>query len=584
MDQAEFKKAFDEFRKKPEQWRVRFNDKDWNETVKYWTDHYCNPIKNGLSLELWLKNEDGYLPDYLDTKEQNFGHSRIGNYDQVMIYQYSGKGKQGDEDKRKKGEYINVYDDKKKSNGDKPKIQKHYAEKIQPLLKTIVDAGSLEEVYKAEESDLYEKFSCKQILRKITILMSVMDGSSYRNEFAWFFNDKAINNLADLLSVDFGEDDTFLQKNNKVYAKAKTYSEIDDNKKDDIIALYNFLLALNDISHELADFKTPNIIFNGAPGTGKTFGVREGIRKLQLTNRDKYKDARYLQFHPSFSYEDFIEGIKPTGISSSGGVKLQIVNGAFKEFCIHVREKNEAYYKTLDKKPDPKKPSDFSEWPHYYFVVDEINRGNLSNIFGETFTLLESGYRDYDFSGNYREESEKLIMTASSSLISSLEDSDAKKKLAYKLVNEKAYFGIPFNVHFIGIMNDVDRSIDPFDLALRRRFKWIPKQCDYDALEAQLKSDGYDADSVKFFSESCEALNDYICTSEGLGLGKTYEIGHAFFMRISEFGSSKKITTRVKKELFSAYLEGTIKEYIRQAVDESEVDKKLKGAKTAFGI
>ena len=414
----------------------------------------------------------------------------------------------------------------------------------------------------------------------------------------------------------------------------------------------------------LDTFRNTNIILSGAPGTGKTFTVSKQINKLRTRNNDLYKESKMIQFHPSYTYQDFIEGIKPVGMTSDGSLNLKPVNGSFKQFCIDVCRKNENDWKTLNKNgnnpPDKDKPGTLKEWPHYYFVVDEINRGNLSAIFGETFTLLESDYRDYDFSGkdNGYTEGEKtnnsdsaLIETALSNVIKSLPEvteaeREYKDSLIYKKVkksdNENDYdikFGIPFNIHFIGMMNDVDRSIDSFDLAFRRRFRWEPMYCEYKVIYNTLMNIDQFSDKegshcpVLQYVKSCMALNYYItgysyeemkkefnpekdvidtdtyktAASKAKGnitvdyllkikegddeserLGRTYEIGHGIFLKIRNIIGKKKIYkpdtfTSIKSELFDNYIAGTIKEYLRQKEnDDAELDRMVNKARDIF--
>lgn len=584
MNKDEFKSMFDEFNADCE--AGYFNENEWNASVTGWKNYYDEIVSpDGLQLDRWLKNGNGYLPDFLDTKEQNFGHSRIGNYDQVMIYQYTG------DDKERKTKYTNVYAQNNKMIENKPELENDYDTNIKCLLKDIASAKQLDDIYKIEKEDNYKNFSSKAILRKISILCSVMDDSPYKHAFMWFFGDKdtdATSVLASILEVDTSDCETFLKKNKTVYSAAKEYADINESdSKEKYIKLYCFLRFLSDSSYntnELSDFNNINVIFNGAPGTGKTFGVSKGIEKLQKINSNKYKEKKYIQFHPSFSYQDFIEGIKPLGIDNNGNLKLDVINGSLKDFCIKVRKENEAFFKENECKNDDKgRPTNIKDWPHYYFVVDEINRGNLSNIFGETFTLLEKDYRDYDFSnpeGGYKNVNNNLISTALSSVVKARNDDN----LIYKKIDGEVVFGIPFNIHFIGIMNDVDRSIDAFDLALRRRFKWITKYCNYDVINDVLINKVEDQCNVDEYVESCKSLNKFICEN-GLKLGKNYEIGHSFFLKISEQISSKsKITLDKKKSVFENYIAGTIKEYIRQIEDETEVENTLMEARKAFGI
>ncbi len=568
-----------------------FKVEDWDNALTSWQPFYNEIIStNGLSIDRWLRNSDGYLPDYLDTKEKKFGHARIGNYDQVMIYQFTGKN-----DPSRKDKYTNIYAENNAKNKlieNKDDLLNDYDSKIKCLLRLIASANTLDKVYEAENDPNYKNFSCKVILRKISILCSLMPESPYKNQFMWFFRDDdadATANLASILEVDTSDCDTFLKKNQRVYETAKDYAGLNDSSaKEDYIKLYTFLRFLSDSSYnikELSNFNNINVIFNGAPGTGKTYGVSKGIEKLQKVDGNNYKDKKYIQFHPAFSYQDFIEGIKPLGIDNSGNLKLDVVNGVLKDFCIKVRKENEEFFvKNKCSNDENGRPNNINEWPHYFFVVDEINRGNLSNILGETFTLLEKDYRDYDFSNptdGYKIINNNLISTALSSVIKERNNDD----LIYKKVNGEVVFGIPFNIHFIGIMNDVDRSIDAFDLALRRRFKWITKYCNYEVINDILVDKVGDQDNVKAYVDSCKALNNFICTND-LKLGKNYEIGHSFFLKITEqiYSRSKKITVEKKKSVFENYIAGTIKEYIRQIVDETEVDETLDRARKAFGI
>jgi 5-methylcytosine-specific restriction enzyme B len=569
MNNADFKKMYDDY----SDWSV--DSQQLGRLLKKWED-YCQAIKIGLPIDKWLKkdkDDDKYLVYFLEHETDTFGSINLGNAENQMIYHNTGNGNKNDK-------YYDGY--QKKYFDNRSDVEKDYEDNIRELLKKIVEAPDVDELYNLEKDNLYKHFYGKVLLRKITVMMSILDSCKYKYEFVWIYSDKVIDKLAAMLDIDT-DDKTDLQKNHDVCKKAKEWAGLSQiTSIDECKKLYKFLFELaSDNVSELADFKNINLIFHGAPGTGKTHCVTKDIKKLQSLYPAKYKDCEYIQFHPSFTYQDFIEGIKPVGMQN-GNLQLQVVNGSFKQFCIDVKKKNEEYYRknysNSERKPNPKNPADFADWPHYYFIVDEINRGNLSEIFGETFTLLEEGYRDYDFSGSYTEKGTNLVSTALSNVIQ-LGIESCRHLLIYKQFGGKVYFGIPFNIHFIGIMNDVDRSIDPFDLALRRRFKWILKECDYDVIKDGLSN--YNGCSE--YVENCKKLNDYICNS-GLKLGKTYEIGHAFFLKIKNVVGSKKITEDAKKELFASYIEGTLGEYIRQVKDESEVDFWINKCKEAFGI
>ena len=407
MNKDEFKSMFDKFNADCED--GFFKKSEWDTSVKKWKTYYDEIVSpDGLQLDRWLKNGNEYLPDFLDTKEQNFGHSRIGNYDQVMIYQYTG------DDKKRKNKYTNIYDSHNEEIENISELENDYDTNIKCLLKNIASAKQLDDIYKIEKEDNYKNFSSKAILRKISILCSVMDDSPYKHAFMWFFGDKdtdATSVLASILEVDTSDCETFLEKNKTVYSAAKEYADINESdSKEKYIKLYCFLRFLSDSSYnanELSDFNNINVIFNGAPGTGKTFGVSKGIEKLQKINSNKYKEKKYIQFHPSFSYQDFIEGIKPLGIDNNGNLKLDVINGSLKDFCIKVRKENEAFFKNNECKNDNNgRPTNIKDWPHYYFVVDEINRGNLSKRVAKIRCLIfevrvkrSKGKRGYSSAG-----------------------------------------------------------------------------------------------------------------------------------------------------------------------------------------
>ena len=579
MNKEEFKALYDAYNAPAfdeKAWQTSMDN--WNKQLEKWKT-YDGSIVDGPELKDWVKentNDMDYLPYFLETGEKFFGHAKPGTMQGCMIYKI-----QNDKNNNERvGKIYDGYDKIDKDNIEDEKLKEHYNNNIKPLLKDIVNAEDLESVFNLENKTKYNNFKGKQILRKITILMSLTEDCKYKHEFMWIFSDDVVAILAKILGHKITDKKAFFKNNNAVYKRAKDWTGTDEAKRDKgyYYKLYNFLwdLSISD-AVEFSNFNGVNVIFNGAPGTGKTYGVNQAITKLQFKNSEIYRDKKYIQFHPSYTYQDFIEGIKPMGIMD-GNLNLQVVNGSFKDFCIYVKKENEKYYNTLKEEPTPENPAAFEGWPHYYFVVDEINRGDLSNIFGETFTLLERDYRDYDFSGNYTEKNVNLVSTALSSLIAR---TDNNEELCYKKIGDEVLFGIPFNIHFIGIMNDVDKSIDSFDLALRRRFKWIPKYCNYDVIENELK----EYSNIEDYIEKCKALNNFICQDEdGLRLGKSYEIGHAFFLKIRETGGTKKITDDKKKSVFENYIEGTLKEYIRQVRDENEIDSVIKEAKKKFGV
>ena len=386
------------------------------------------------------------------------------------------------------------------------------------------------------------------------------------------------------------EGGSWLEKNKSIHEMLKPLvSKITDDKsdprKDTEFLLKAFPTWIWAFNNKFPTEDSPNVIFYGAPGTGKTYRVDEYLKNKYGDDEDYKKHVTWIQFHPNYSYEDFIEGIKPMGIDSrTNSVKLELVNGHFKNLCIKAKEE-----------PDEE----------FYFVADEINRANLSAVFGETLSLLEAGYRDDPSEGGKRHLIEKQYSALERNLVKNLSESD--NTMYYE---KTGLFGVPKNIRFIGMMNDVDKSIDAFDLALRRRFKWIRMFCDYSVINDKIVKEqgekkGESANTISYII-SCAKLNYFISGIEpkeeqglskgqieetkeikdNLGLGASYEFGHSNFMKITDVckqNGSSKIEKDDKKDIFNQYLAPTLKEYLRSSIsDEKEIEEMLDKAEDIF--
>ena len=316
----------------------------------------------------------------------------------------------------------------------------------------------------------------------------------------------------------------------ELYQDYNNLKEIYKNFEDELLKAIYVLLNKNIISHLTKCSK--NIIYYGAPGTGKTYFVKSILNLLNNLNFPY--EAMFIQFHPSYDYEDFIDGIKPVGIDNNGNLKLDFINGDFKEFCMKASK-------------DSDKP--------YFFIIDEINRADVSSVFGETLTLLE-----------YRGAS-NAIKTKNSRLIENLiTQGHASSSLSILYQNGESKFYIPENVYIIGTMNDVDKSIDCFDLALRRRFTWILKECDYELLM-------FCKNATPDYIDKCKELNEFITSSSGLNLGRAYEIGHSYFMKIENLSV---------KEIWQRHIEPILREYIRSVYADEDIEDQIEKAKKIF--
>ncbi|NVC64925.1 restriction endonuclease [Vibrio sp. 05-20-BW147] len=479
----------------------------------------------------------GYLCNFLErTTKGIYGSSKPGNATNFEVKLNSD------------GETYTIRKNLKKTSAAQTEDSKEDADRyfqahILPIFEAIVSDKALAE--KMDHID-HAEYAAKQILRKLIAIHNPY-------HFVFIYSDSVIDDLYD----EFVNSDATsnLRKNFEVRAFFNQLLNLDQNNELDDVLLSEFLWQYA-TTQVLVDEDTPNVILYGPPGTGKTYAVKNSLDFLCQGDRERYE---FVQFHPSFSYEDFIEGIKPKGVTKDGSIKFELVDGVFKRFCKKA-------------KANPSKP--------YYFVVDEINRANLSSVFGETLLCLEKDYRHdlHDQNGG----SKNLIKTQYSSLIEDMIKDDAtNQSLAYHYENGSAYFGVPSNVFFIGMMNDVDKSIDAFDLALRRRFQWIRKDCDYDVIANEVKFNGKDEfHNIEQYTGACEKLNRYI--SDGIGLGKSYEFGHSFFMKIATIAKTRTITEKNASTLFTLHLQPTLREYLRAMFAEHELDKQIEDARLKF--
>lgn len=214
-----------------------------------------------------------------------------------------------------------------------------------------------------------------------------------------------------------------------------------------------------------------NIILQGPPGTGKTYAARR-LAYSMIGVENPYR-VGMIQFHQNYSYEDFILGYKPVDET------FKLRTGIFYQFCM--RAKNE---------PDKE----------FFFIIDEINRGNLSKIFGELLMLIESDYRNYEV------------------------------PLAY----DSRPFSIPDNLYLIGMMNTADRSLAMIDYALRRRFSFFEMRPSFDSKGFRLYQEGLDDEIFDQLMLVIKELNNAIEVDGSLGAG--FAIGHSYFCNLDVLG------------------------------------------------
>lgn len=296
---------------------------------------------------------------------------------------------------------------------------------------------------------------------------------------------------------------------------------------------------------ELLESGNHAIILYGPPGTGKTYQAKELVcRELNIPreNIDDYKFSKdaeiknegawtIVQFHPNYTYEDFIGGISPqlTGNTLSYTLK----EGIFKQLCdVAAKSANS------NKK--------------FVIIIDEINRADLSSVFGELMYALE-----------YRDES-------------------------LSIPNFKGQFIIPSNVYLIGTMNSIDKSLVTFDLALRRRFAFCKIMPQLSVLESMLGEYNIEDNNLFSYIQRCKELNNRIANPNSrLQLGVDYQIGHAYYGKIKDFLQKSKvdsqyITSFELEKLWTYHLYPLLEEYLGNRIDDDEVKKCLNDRKDSF--
>ena len=370
-----------------------------------------------------------------------------------------------------------------------------------------------------------------------------------------------------------------------------------ESMKDSIYSTYLELLLNN-----------RNLILNGAPGTGKTYLAKQiaahiifdGNVPENFEEHPKFiEQCGFVQFHPSYDYTDFVEGLRPTQPNEDGNIGFERKDGIFKAFCkkaindaakwdytnidkyikpgieipscterteyqiksidnkyIHIEgrtiepkripiaEVKEAYEKELwnggQKNGYDSYTAAIAKYIHihsiynvFFFIIDEINRGEISKIFGELFFSIDPGYRGKK--GKVQTQYQNLIT----------EDDPFKDG-----------FYIPENVYIIGTMNDIDRSVECMDFAMRRRFTFKEITAEESARNMELGAEA---------TERMMSLNNAISDIDGFN--SSFHIGAAYFKGVDDFDA-----------LWELKLAGLLKEYLRGMPDAEESLEALKKA------
>lgn len=293
------------------------------------------------------------------------------------------------------------------------------------------------------------------------------------------------------------------------------------------------------------DSGVKQIVLTGAPGTGKTYLSRQIAQCMGAA-------WELVQFHPSYDYTDFVEGLRPVELEEGQGAAFVRLDGTFKSFCRRAAAEPEKLY---------------------FFLIDEINRADLSKVFGELMYCLESDKRGPDHRVQTQYRNLPAYLFQEGRVVRCTGDIFA------------GGFYIPENVVILATMNDIDRSVESMDFALRRRFTWLEAEVNRPLLEDAFQYGGFVQvlrDNAGEAARQVMALNQVICpqreSAGPFGLNRQYYISQGQFSGLPEQFSNLDELLRF---VWDVRISSLLREYVR-GENSRQTDAFLNNCRSAF--
>ena len=452
-------------------------------------DDFANTLSNVKNTE--RLSHGGYLMNFLERTSSIYGSSKPGN-----AYRYGIKMNNDNHS-------YTIYTDQN-NDVEKNIAENVFNENIKNWLHDFV-ASSLEEKIQIIEKG-HHLIKAGQLLRKIIVL-------EHPDELLSIYQSDTVSNAY------------------KYFVKGNEKSYYGQNKG--LLSYFADNYDLKDQDTKVSQLKISHLIW-------KYFSEKssENIEEIEQNIVKTYFDDHFsfVQFHPSYDYTDFVEGLRPV---KKDGKELgfELKNGTFKEFCKKAKKSLDNDIAGGIKKEDANK---------FVFVIDEINRAEISKVFGELFFSIDPGYRGI----------EGKVKTQYANI-------QTEDTFFTDIDND--FFYIPENVYIIGTMNDIDRSVESFDFAMRRRFAWKEIMADD---RVDMWRGGHKEAINEYADEADKKMKSLNIAIESIeGLNSSYHIGPAYFLKLNNYKGDFG-------QLWNNHIQVLLQEYLRGMHDaEAKMDK-----------